>query len=167
MTWGDVHQAPFDETIVQKLKIAIMKLFWSSHSPEEELDLAATAPQRGVDRFTRWVCDAIWLWKDNSELRPWVRLPKDRPKRYEVWGIGREQTLGTWVNNKAFKVTSAISTMIASLLPVIAITILSQLEGLRNLLICLAGFSVIFALALVLLTQQTNSRTEIFAATAA
>ncbi|OCL11259.1 hypothetical protein AOQ84DRAFT_287605 [Glonium stellatum] len=53
------------------------------------------------------------------------------------------------------------------LLPVVAITVLSQLHGYRDLLLCLAGFVAIFALGLIFLTSGTTTRVEIFTATAA
>jgi VIT1/CCC1 family predicted Fe2+/Mn2+ transporter len=65
------------------------------------------------------------------------------------------------------RLTSFFSTIIACLLPVIAISVLSQVHGTRNLLLCLAGFSLVFALGLIAMTQGTSKRTEVFAATAA
>lgn len=81
--------------------------------------------------------------------------------------IKKKETLETWGEKTPLRITSGISTVVACLLPVIAISVLSQLQGLQNLLLCLAGFAVIFALGLIFLTQGTSSRTEIFAATAA
>lgn len=97
--------------------------------------------------------------RDTGNMQPTIDLGVDKVKK--------EDTLESWGDKTALRVTSTISTVIACLLPVIAISILSQLHGLRNLLICLAGFAIFFALALIFLTQGTSSRTEIFAATAA
>jgi hypothetical protein len=81
--------------------------------------------------------------------------------------VKKEETLDSWGHKSALKVTSTISTVLACLLPVIAISVLSQLQGLRNLLLCLAAFAIVFAIGLIFLTQGTSSRTEIFTATAA
>lgn len=146
-----------------------------------EPDLALTAPQTQVDGLTHWYASE-WVpfrralknrkerkantnlsdIEQNSEKKipdgapaPWARTPK------------KEETLVSWSENSALRLTSGISTVVACLLPVIAISVLSQLQGLTALLICLAGFSLVFAIGLIALTQGTSKRTEIFGATAA
>ncbi|KAJ4347488.1 hypothetical protein N0V95_005409 [Ascochyta clinopodiicola] len=76
-------------------------------------------------------------------------------------------TFGTMSESTALRFTSGLSTVVACLTPVIAIAVLAQVEGMRNLLLCITGFAVMFAILLIFLTQGTTSRTEIFAATAA
>lgn len=77
------------------------------------------------------------------------------------------QTFKSMSELTAVRFTSALSTVIACLVPVIAIAVLTQISGTRNLLLCITGFAVVFAILLIFLTQGTTSRTEIFAATAA
>jgi hypothetical protein len=79
----------------------------------------------------------------------------------------KRKTIETWSEKTVIQITSGVSTVVACLLPVVAITVLSQIHGLRNLLLCLAGFSLIFAIGLIFLTQGTSTRVEIFTATAA
>ncbi|KAJ4399344.1 hypothetical protein N0V91_009533 [Didymella pomorum] len=67
----------------------------------------------------------------------------------------------------AVRFTSSLSTVVACLLPVVAIAVLTQVKGERNLLLCITAFAIIFAVGLIALTQGTSTRTEIFAATAA
>ena len=81
--------------------------------------------------------------------------------------VKKEETIATWSEKGMLKFTSGISTVIACLLPVVAITVLSQIHETRNLLLCLAGFAVAFAIGLMFLTNGTSSRVEIFTATSA
>jgi hypothetical protein len=81
--------------------------------------------------------------------------------------VKKRKTIETWSEKTVLRITSGVSTVVACLLPVVAITVLSQLHGLRDLLLCLAGFAVIFAVGLIFLTQGTSTRVEIFTATAA
>lgn len=95
--------------------------------------------------------------KSGNILRPEDWVPK----------VKREDTIKTWSEKGALRFTSGISTVVACLLPVVAITVLSQVHGTRNLLLCIAGFAVIFAIGLIFLTNGTSSRVDIFTATAA
>jgi len=81
--------------------------------------------------------------------------------------VKKRKTIETWSEKTVLRITSGVSTVVACLLPVVAITVLSQLHGLTDLLLCLAGFAVIFAVGLIFLTQGTSTRVEIFTATAA
>lgn len=81
--------------------------------------------------------------------------------------VKKQKTLETWSETSALRFTSGASTVVACVLPVVAITVLSQLQGTRDLLLCIAGFAVIFAVGLIFLTQGTSTRVEIFTATAA
>lgn len=69
---------------------------------------------------------------------------------------------GFWI----LRVTSIITTVVACLLPTIAITILAKVHGMGVILGLIALFTAIFAFGLVLLSS-TSSRVEIFTATAA
>ena len=92
--------------------------------------------------------------------------PIPRPEKW-VKRVKKEETIKTWSDNGMLKFTSVVSTVIACLLPVVAIAVLSQVKGNRNLLLCLASFVVIFAVGLIFLTSGTSSRVEIFTATSA
>jgi hypothetical protein len=89
-------------------------------------------------------------------------VPKAKP---DVKSEFKETTLATYSERGILRFTSSVSIVVACLLPVIAITVLSEVHGQRNLLLCLAGFAVMFAIGLIFL--GTGSRIEIFGATAA
>jgi hypothetical protein len=69
---------------------------------------------------------------------------------------------GFWI----LRVTSIITTVVACLLPTVAITILAKIHSMGVILGLIALFTAIFAIGLVLLSS-TSSRVEIFTATAA
>jgi hypothetical protein len=79
----------------------------------------------------------------------------------------KQQTIQIWSEKGALRFTAGISMIVACLLPVAAITVLANMHTTRDLLLCLAGFTVIFAVGLMFLTAGTISRVEIFTATAA
>ncbi|KAF1994398.1 hypothetical protein P154DRAFT_567391 [Amniculicola lignicola CBS 123094] len=89
------------------------------------------------------------------------------PTLNSVPRVKKEDTIVSWSDSEPLRVTSCISTSAACLLPAIAITALSQLYSLRQMLGCFAGFTIVFALGLIVLTQGTSSRAEIFAVAAA
>jgi hypothetical protein len=69
---------------------------------------------------------------------------------------------GSWI----VRVTSIITTVVACLLPTVAITILAKVHRMGLILGLIALFTAIFAIGLVLLSSS-SSRVEIFTATAA
>jgi len=79
----------------------------------------------------------------------------------------KQPTIQTWSEISALRFTAGISVLVACLLPVAAIVVLANMHSTRDLLLCLAGFTVIFAVGLMFLTAGTISRVEIFTATAA
>ncbi|KAF2449756.1 hypothetical protein P171DRAFT_351404 [Karstenula rhodostoma CBS 690.94] len=187
-TWGLLADNPDDKE--KSLWSQFGSLLWSlvwMRRPEKSMyepDLALTAPQIQVDGLTHWYA---------SEWIPFRRALNSRKQRKGKNGstdvektanrdttqgstvqaapwakkAQKEKTLVSWSQNSALRLTSGVSTVVACLLPVIAISVLSQLQGLKALLVCLAGFSLVFAIGLIALTQGTSKRTEIFGATAA
>jgi hypothetical protein len=74
-------------------------------------------------------------------------------------------TLATYTERGILGFTYSVSIVFACLLPVIAITVLSEVHGQGNLSLCLTGFAVLFAVGLINL--GTGSRIELFGATVA
>ncbi|TVY27492.1 hypothetical protein LHYA1_G003220 [Lachnellula hyalina] len=175
----------------------IWTLIWTQAPPTSDLDLVVTRTPRKIDGFTRWVaCYFIPFYEDFTRYREQKRTdkqikqgtadmekqPKGLKKRLskrsskkakrvspENWvpKAEKQETLATWSEKGMLRFTNSISTVVACLLPTIAITVLTQVHGTRNLLLCIAGFAVIFAVGLIFLTNGTSSRVEIFTATAA
>ncbi|KAJ4360925.1 uncharacterized protein N0V89_001494 [Didymosphaeria variabile] len=187
-TWGPLQNNPDDKekSLWSQFGNLLWGLVWMRRPAKSmyEPDLALTSPQTEVDGLTHWYA---------SEWKPFSRSFKKRKERKSGNGPNdveqnvngnvaenpagpaapwakkapKEKALVSWSQNSALRLTSGISTVVACLLPVIAISVLSQLQGLKALLLCLAGFSLVFAIGLIALTQGTSKRTEIFGATAA
>ncbi|KAJ8065318.1 hypothetical protein OCU04_006008 [Sclerotinia nivalis] len=68
---------------------------------------------------------------------------------------------------RMLRFTSSIATVIACLLPTVAIAVLSSLQSTVEILGVIAAFTAIFAIGLMFLTDAGTSRVEIFTATAA
>ncbi|APA10290.1 hypothetical protein SS1G_07260 [Sclerotinia sclerotiorum 1980 UF-70] len=68
---------------------------------------------------------------------------------------------------RMLRFTSSVATVIACLLPTVAIAVLSSLQSTAELLGVIAAFTAIFAMGLMFLTDSGTSRVEIFTATAA
>lgn len=68
---------------------------------------------------------------------------------------------------RMLRFTSAVATIIACLLPTVAIAVLSSLQSTGELLGVIAAFTTIFAMGLMFLTDAATSRVQIFTATAA
>ncbi|KAF7949120.1 hypothetical protein EAE96_008289 [Botrytis aclada] len=98
------------------------------------------------------------------------------------WFYGRKSTFSTseedqkskdragltvYSEARMLRFTSAVATVIACLLPTVAIAVLSSLDSTKELLGVIAAFTAIFAMGLMFLTDASTSRVEIFTATAA
>jgi hypothetical protein len=78
-----------------------------------------------------------------------------------------EPTLNTYTMSRMLQFTSLIATLIACLLPIVAITVLSKMHTQPRILGFIALFTALFAMGLMWLTNPGTARTEIFTATAA
>ncbi|KAJ4304772.1 hypothetical protein N0V90_000300 [Kalmusia sp. IMI 367209] len=177
-TWGKLLDNPEDErgSLWSQFGKLIRNLVWMRRPEKSELDLALAAPQTQVDGLTHWVASELIPFrralkkkrKDRTAKKDMDDVERNAQKKPQgkatapqvSWPrkVKREETLVSWSENSALRLTSGISTVVACLLPVIAISVLSQLQGMKALLLCLAGFSLVFAVGLIALTQGTSSR---------
>lgn len=163
----------------------LVALFHTPTIPDEDKrDLVSTAPERKMDGLTRWVGGELIPWYKDLKIhghhavhkpRPQTDIEGNPPSGDWVWWqhlkdpeeVKLTRSLEILSEAHPLRITNALSTLLACLLPVAATCVLAQVQGLRNLLIGLAGFTVAFTLGLMAVTQNTSTRTEIFAATAA
>ncbi len=96
-------------------------------------------------------------------------LPGKNNKRKAAKTSGNpgEATLNTYRESRMLRFTSAVATIIACLLPTVAISVLAKLHTTAELLGIIAVFTAVFAAGLMLLVDSGTSRVEIFTATAA
>jgi hypothetical protein len=119
----------------------------SNHPP----DLIGMHPRKTEDDFSRFISEnAIHLFKCGLG-----RLTKgDR-------NLGRK----VYYDSKVLKVTSWITCILASLLPIASILVLVSLESLKTKLWVIAAFNILTSVCLRTLTEA--KRSEVFAVTAA
>jgi len=183
LTWGNTYEPEARGSIASQFRRVVWHLLWSGPPPPDRLDLVSPLPTKNVDGFSRWVV-TYWIpfwnevWTFRKQRKERERLSRDlemeqvrkavpsvpAPKP-DVKSEFKETTLATYSESGILRFTSSVSTVVACLLPIIAITVLSEVHGQRNLLLCLAGFAVLFAIGLIFL--GTGSRIEVFGATAA
>jgi len=183
LTWGNTYEPEARGSIASQFRRVVWHLLWSGPPPPDRLDLVSPLPTKNVDGFSRWVA-TYWIpfwnevWTFRKQRKERERLSRDlemeqvrkavpsvpAPKP-DVKSEFKETTLATYSESGILRFTSSVSTVVACLLPIIAITVLSEVHGQRNLLLCLAGFAVLFAIGLIFL--GTGSRIEVFGATAA
>jgi hypothetical protein len=186
-TWGNLYKMEKDQGSLRRRFVKLLwSLVWSNPSSSDDLDLVAIRPPQNIDGFTRWVAgDFFPYYNDFCEYmrtrrtrdeeaagRPTQHPEEEKPKeeeepKEEEPPAPKTNTLSTYSESGMLKFTSSVSTVVACLLPTVAIIVLAQVQGMRNLLLCLVGFAVIFSTGLIFLTSGTTSRIEIFTATAA
>jgi len=184
LTWGDLSK----KEPAKPLWTQCWEVFWAlvlaKAPPPSDGKLVVTQPNVKIDNLTKWVgyhLVPLWweikeIWAGNRKINPSnsdiekpetsphgpqsaVPTAESRPKTFD--------TLESISEHTALRFTSGLTTVMACLMPVVAIAALTQVSGTRDLLLCITGFAVIFAILLIFLTQGTASRTDIFAATAA
>lgn len=171
-TWGDLDLHSRMEA--SALWRQIGRLVWSLIRPRPpslgDLDLVSTGPRREVDSLTRWVVFELYPLLRNLVRPRNKRIPSDVENAAALppWGatVTKVQTLEDWSARSGLKLLSKFSTVVLCLLPVAAIIALSQLHGNRDLLLCLAGLTALFALGTTYLFPN-STKDELFRATIA
>jgi hypothetical protein len=168
--------------------LLLRNLFWKPVPKQKKLNLVVPRPGRKVDGLTKWVANEfVPFWQcflDSTIYRNKGRNSDEEKGRKRSSGstttetvcseiepnrsLGSEQkTLNTYSEDRMLRFTSAVATVIACLLPTVAIAVLAKLHTTADLLGVIAVFTAIFAMGLMLLTDAGTSRVEIFTATAA
>jgi len=185
--WGDLHERPKDPdpfpTLIKRL---LLSIFWASNPPPKKLDLVATQPYRNIDSFTRWIEDE-WIpfyhgcrqgrkeGKEDVEKECSQDAVSFQTK--EIPSDARMHTANNFEKDKEnfrkysektmLRFTSSVATVVACILPTLAISILTTAHGTLQILLYIGGFTALFAIGLMLLTNAETTRVEIFTATAA
>jgi len=178
-SWGKLDD---EHRVYKGLRWHLLRLVKSpfvSGTPEEVCpDLVTPQQPEKIDGLTRWVAnDWVPFW---DFLCEWIsgKAPKkpeadiEAAKKKKVDKKINHQnepgpTLVTYSMNVMLRFTSLVATLVACLLPIIAITVLSKMHTSAKILGYMALFTALFALGLMSLTPPGTSRTEIFTATAA
>ncbi|RDW57282.1 hypothetical protein BP5796_12732 [Coleophoma crateriformis] len=187
--WGDCI-APEEESVKKTASVprqllhVLCSLFWVQKPEKNDLDLIVPRKGDRPDGLTLWIANELvpfwenlknswhaFLKSDNSIL-PCIERPGEAERKRTSEGDKEhanevEPTLNTYRGSRMLRFTSYVATLVACLLPTVAITALSQVHATNQLLGLIAAFTAIFAIGLMFLTGGTTSRVEIFTATAA
>lgn len=96
----------------------------------------------------------------------WSKPPGKNPQVYHD-ALEEQPSLVDYSRRSIIRFTNFVATVIACLLPIVAIAVLSKLHTQPKILGFIALFTAIFAVGIMWLTDSSTSRTEIFTATAA
>lgn len=181
-TWGDIYRGREKMSFRRLLRLfwkMIWSFVWPEKSPPTGLDLAAIYP-KNIGGFSGWVKTSfVPFWagcrrylKERREQRRMMKIDEESlgrdptvEERMKTRGETIEEALTVYSQSSVVRFIRFFSTLVACLFPTIAISVLSQLHETRDLLLCLAGFALVFAAGLLFLGAAT--RVEIFSATAA
>jgi len=176
--WGNLYEREKDrKPLMRQFLLLLRSFFWSQKAPPNKLDLVATRPPQNVDGLTRWVANNFVPFYHELRNTPWRKnsndvektssIPKEKVFDEKQDGTQPFNSLETYSEKRILKFTSSVATVIACLLPTLSIAILSKVHETEHLIIYIAGFTAIFAVGLMFLTNAATSRVEIFTATAA
>jgi len=163
---------------------------WHRKRPGIDLDIVAIQTPKELNRFETWIAnywnplriDIISFWASQyfeiySTLFNTVRVVDEELGEFEQEGEERMRASEDTAREKEGDTlaqisetvqvwTNYVATVLACLFPVIAITVLAQLHHLRDLLLSIAGFVVVFAIVLQVITGGKLKSVDVFSATA-
>lgn len=193
-TWGDLNK--YKESKENKFRdFHMWKRFllllwplvwppWHRKQPEIDLDILAIKNPKELNRFERWIANylnPLWIdictfWIDlyfklyfilfRTPLRLFDEERGELGQEEEERAREKEGDTLAQISEIVQVWTNYVATVLACLFPVIAITVLAQLHNLRDLLLSIAGFVVVFAIVLQLITGGKLKSVDVFSATA-
>lgn len=185
-TWGDMKEAPVDpKPLFKQFLLLLRGLVWTPKAEKKNnLDLIVPRPGHKVDGLTLWVANEFVPFYQNLKEAVHnlaTRRARDSLPPPNSWRGGQPTTstsatsekkvepptLNTYSEDSMLRFTSSVATVIACLLPTLAIAILAKLHSEGVLIGVIAAFTAVFAIGLMFLTDAATSRVEIFTATAA
>jgi hypothetical protein len=196
-SWGELNTPDIPPMpLNSQFRRLVRTIFWEKETDKVDLGLVVPRKNKEVDGLTRWVYSEgvpFWegvcgkwnpFWKDvhikwNHFWEPTEGLPQ--------WlsDLGRKVSNASQITEKSenttqektkivtYRVkrlvafTSFVTTVVASLLPIVAIVVLSKMHEQPMILGFIALFTGLFTMGLMILTPSGTSRTEIFTASAA
>ncbi|KAK0714537.1 hypothetical protein B0H67DRAFT_644387 [Lasiosphaeris hirsuta] len=177
--WGDQSknlqlQHPY---VLFRALLRSIFVFWKSPPARTDCRLVVPRLSSTVDGLTGWVAD-VWtpFWVSFKE---YCKDPKQYSQNGPESGSAgiavsiltqqkekKKNRFETHSEKNMLRFTSAIATIVACLLPTLAISILTTARGMTETLLYIGGFTTLFSIGLMILATET-SRVQIFTATAA
>lgn len=169
--------------LFKQFLLLLRGLVWSPKLEKSKLDLIVPRQGHKVDGLTLWVANEFvpfyqrlldTAWNPKKAERNCLPLPnrwRERKSANSTPPTGSEKgeppTLNSYSEGRMLRFTSSVATVIACLLPTLAIAILARMHSAGTILGVIAAFTAVFAIGLMFLTDAGISRVEIFTATAA
>ena len=138
LAWGDYKNSAEDNAspLHTQLWNVLKRLIWLKPLAEDDLDLIVTRPQKHVDGLTKW---AVWYlipfyecerehriqkWEAKKALEAQQDLEKQtKAQALNLGGkVKKGETVETWSETTVVRMKSGVATVVACLLPVVAIT---------------------------------------------
>ncbi|KAI0410202.1 hypothetical protein F5X98DRAFT_387608 [Xylaria grammica] len=133
------------------------RLLWPRTDHPKNPDLVRIQPLPKLDRFTRWMeQEFVPLWHDLCH-----------PEKINSPANPRYNVVTTYSELKMLRFTSFVATVIACVLPTVAIGILTTAKTTLQKLYYIGGFTALFAIGLLWLAESGTTRVQVFMATAA
>jgi hypothetical protein len=185
-SWGDVNTLDGDPPpLWQQFRRLVRTIFYEREADKVHLDLIMPRKNKEVDGLTKWVYSQgvpfwegvcvkwIHFWEPTERLPQWLsdlgrRVSDASQDSNKSEGTMEEKSnIVTYRVKRLVAFTTFVTTIVASLLPILAIVVLSGIHKQRMILGFIALFTGLFTMGLMILTPSGTSRTEIFTASAA
>ncbi|KAH8891763.1 hypothetical protein GQ53DRAFT_746258 [Thozetella sp. PMI_491] len=184
--WGKLTQDEEEGGHIWKRLLWLpVKLFWQPKGPK--LDLVTLPSKYERDRFVRWISHdcvpvihsirySLWnklliYYRFSFGWSKSIKSPDEEGQRQQREKKSEEERkkngLETYSEKWMQFIASSVATVVACVLPTVAIGILSTAQGTMHKLLYIGGFTMLFAIGLIILTDCSTSRIQIFTATAA
>ncbi|KAF8854021.1 hypothetical protein BDZ45DRAFT_747999 [Acephala macrosclerotiorum] len=140
---------------------------WSSKHRKPSLSQSNTCPLHDIENTSSAEREKGVPGRKSLRRKISQMFQPSKPCEPENSDTAIMPTLDTYSMSAMLRFTSFVATVVACLLPTVAISVLSTVHTTAKLLGYIALFTSIFAMGLMGLTDSGTSRTEIFTATAA
>ncbi|CZR53457.1 uncharacterized protein PAC_03335 [Phialocephala subalpina] len=185
------------KTLWRQFGGVLRSILWEEKSNTVHVDLVVPRKDKDIDPLTRWVkIHGMPFWHNVLEAYHEAEDSAKNKRRWTSWiflliffglnkepvelptpnaradGKKRSPSITSSVNityslQRMIRFTNFVATIVACLLPIIAIVVLAKLHTQAKILGFIALFTAVFAVGIMWLTGSSTSRTEIFTATAA
>jgi hypothetical protein len=166
--WGDLYrEKEKPKPLRQQFLHFFRGLIWSSKPEKSNLDLISPRLGRNIDPFSRWLAKyVVPLYKrlrKITQIRPSKAQGSDLELGDPFPTPQKPEPLMTDYEDRMQEFSSSIATVMACLLPTVAIVVLANLHTTAEILGTIGGFTAAFAIGLIILTNA--GRVEIFTTT--
>jgi len=150
--WGDpTAQQALPKPMAEAMLSLISAFFWKEDGPSDDRDLVATHPPKKLDGLTRWV---------REDWTPFYHVYLKKRKTTQAKAV-------TYRETTMLRFTAGVTMVIACILPTVAIGVLTTAKTTMQKLLYIGGFTALFAIGVMWLTDAGTSRLSVFTATAA